>query len=283
MRHSTDVCDLCGLPLHNLTGSTTLDSNGRQYRFCCIGCRQVFTMLMEASDSPDPADFKNTELFKKCLELGVIPKTEDDLAEINRNAQDDIYDSNTKTVTETDGDVGLELYGKVNDMWCPACSWVIEAALRKMKGILSVSCHFSTDRLKCEYDPVQTSPDQIIKKIKSLGYRSVSWETGTETNASRKELIRVLVSAFLTMNIMMFSFALYSGFFSRLTQESIDKLSWPPFIMATVVLVYGGRWIFQKALQGFRSVAFGMETLIGAGALCAYGYSVVHFFLQNLL
>ena len=52
--------------------------------------------------------------------------------------------------------------------------------------------------------------------------------------------------------------------------------------MATVVLVYGGRWIFQKALQGFRSVAFGMETLIGAGALCAYGYSVVHFFSGSI-
>ena len=104
-----------------------------------------------------------------------------------------------------------------------------------------------------------------------------------EPAETRKELIRLLVSAFLTVNIMMLSFALYSGFFTRLTHDAIFKLSWPPFIMATVVLFYGGRRIFQKAGQGFRSLAFSMETLIGAGSLCVIRANSSLFWLLSKL
>ena len=46
-----------------------------------MGCRQVFIMLMEAADSPDPVQFKETELFRKCREMGIIPESESDLKE----------------------------------------------------------------------------------------------------------------------------------------------------------------------------------------------------------
>jgi len=272
MRISSDVCDLCGLPLQNNNNTIAIDSEARQFRFCCIGCKQVFLMLMEASDSPDPDGFRDTALFKKCLELGIIPKTETD-----RRVSGGSIETEIKPI-----EGGLEFNCKVNDMWCPACSWVIEETLKKMPGILSVSCNFSTDRLRCEYDPIKTSPDQIVKQIKSLGYQSIVSETDNEPMETRRELIRLLISAFFTMNIMMFSFALYSGFFTRLTHESIHKLSWPPFIMATVVLFYGGRRIFQKAGQGFRSGVFSMETLIAAGSLSAYGYSLVNLFSGSI-
>jgi cation transport ATPase len=66
--------------------------------------------------------------------------------------------------------LGLNLV--VKDMWCPACAWVIEEALRRTSGIMNVSCNFSTDRVICEYDPVSTSPSQVVHAIDALGYKA---------------------------------------------------------------------------------------------------------------
>ena len=60
------TCDLCGLPVRD--DSFTSDLAEKTYRYCCMGCKQVFHMLWEAADTGDPAQFKETELFKKCLD-----------------------------------------------------------------------------------------------------------------------------------------------------------------------------------------------------------------------
>ena len=41
-------------------------------------------MLIESSDAGDPESFRETELFKKCQEIGIIPRSEAELAEIIR-------------------------------------------------------------------------------------------------------------------------------------------------------------------------------------------------------
>jgi len=75
------------------------------------------------------------------------------------------------------------------------------------------------------------------------------------------------------MNVMMLSFALYSGFFTQLSRDSIYKLSWPMFIMASIVLFYGGSNIYRRAWAGISTAAFSMETLITVGSFSAYFYS----------
>ena len=84
------------------------------------------------------------------------------------------------------------------------------------------------------------------------------------------------------MNVMMMSYALYSGFFTELTAETIYKLSWPAFIMATIVLFYGGFEFFKKAWAGLSNAAFSMETLIIMGSLSAYIYSTFNLFAGSI-
>ena len=79
MKYSAHFCDLCGLPLRKQT--FTLPFSEHTYSFCCNGCKQVFQMLAEKHGAGDPASFKNSELFKKCRELGIIPRSKEDLAE----------------------------------------------------------------------------------------------------------------------------------------------------------------------------------------------------------
>jgi heavy metal translocating P-type ATPase len=279
-------CDLCGLPVRH--GNISATFNSKTYVFCCLGCRQVFNILLEATDSSDPVKFKETDLFRLCQEKGIIPKSEAELAAgtfENRSSTPvspaaDKTNSGAGTSNVTSDALRLNL--KVGNMWCPACAWLIDQSLKKSDGIIESSCNFSTDRLQIEYNPIRTSPDQIIQSIRKLGYKAAVPNESLDAIERRKEFIRFIISAILTMNVMMMSYALYSGFFTELTADTIYKLSWPAFIMATIVLFYGGFEFFKKAWAGLSNAAFSMETLIIMGSLSAYIYSTFNLFAGSI-
>ena len=235
-------------------------------------------MLMEASDTADPESFRETELFKKCQEIGIIPRSEAELVERAQESPTTVFpqtgsDQEREYQASTAAASSLSLTLNVTLLWCPACAWVIEETLKRSPGIISASCNFATDRVRCDYNPVLTSPHQIVDSINSLGYKAHVSGDDVDAGKKRGEFIRLLISTFLTMNVMMLSFALYSGFVTQLSRESIYKLSWPMFIMASIVLFYGGRNIYRRAWSGISTAAFSMETLITVGAFSAYFYS----------
>jgi heavy metal translocating P-type ATPase len=276
---SRGVCDLCGLSLRH--GHVSATFYGKTYHFCCTGCRQVFNILLEASDGSSPETFKQSELFKQCREKGIIPKSDSDLALQQPAVEPGTSPGNgparpaTESTADRPSENVLDLVLKVGNMWCPACAWLIDESLQKTAGVIDSTCNFSTDRLQIQYDPVQTSPPQIIQALARLGYKAAAPGDSLHAVERRKEFVRFAISAFLTMNIMMLSWALYSGFLTEFSRETIYKLSWPAFIMATIVLVYGGFGFFKKAWSGLTNAAFSMETLIVIGSLSAYFYSTV--------
>ena len=279
MKTSLPTCKLCGLPIHYQKISSTTYS--RTFHFCCMGCKQVFHMLMESSDAPDPESFRETELFKTCQEIGIIPRSEAQLKKgVHKNNQQATTAPAAGPVPEIEDQAPLQdndaisLTLKVDQMWCPACAWVIEETLKRTPGIIEASCNFATDRVRCDYNPVLTSPRLVIESIEGLGYAASPPEESAPVRERRVEFIRFVISGLLTMNVMMFSFALYSGFFTALSPESIRKLSWPICLMASIVLCYGGRHIYRRAWAGISSAAFSMETLITLGSFSAYFYSI---------
>jgi heavy metal translocating P-type ATPase len=273
MNKPAEACDLCGLPLRYHQFTTNISD--KTFRFCCMGCKQVFHMLMEATDSPDPESFRQTELFNKCQEIGIIPKSEAELAERAQELPTVVALASEREQLTTLQDKNiLSLTLKIDQMWCPACGWLIEETLMRSPGVVSASCNFATDRVRCDYNPVITSPQKIIGFINDLGYEASLPGEGSEAKERKAELIRFIVSAFLTMNVMMLSFALYSGFFTELGRDNVYKLSWPICVMASVVLFYGGRNIYSRAWAGISAAAFSMETLITVGSCTAYFYSI---------
>ena len=273
-------CDLCSLPLRHDGYSSTYRK--KKFRFCCRGCQQVFQLLMESTDRINPSSFQETEIFRKCQEMGIIPRTEQDL-------KDKTDPPGKKSLEKEAGPVSshispvhrLPVNLSIRDMWCPACAWVIKEALKKMDGIGQVRCDFLTDMFRCTYDPSMTSPERIIEAIRHLGYDAGMSEIAHVSRDNQREFVRFAISAFFTVNIMMLSFALYTGFFTSLTVDETKKLSWPIFIMTTIVLGYGGAKIFRRCLRVTRTGA-GMETLIATGSFCAYAYSTFNMLSGSL-
>lgn len=259
-------CDLCGLPLKR--ASVTISGAGA-YRFCCLGCKQVFSILTESTGSSDPAVLQGTDLFKTCRAMGIVPADE--------AVKDDPGMSPPSTTNET-----LPLTLQVVGMWCPACAWLIVTSLKRLPGVVNAECHFSTDRLTCEYDPVRARPSEIKDAVERLGYRAADPEEADDGAEFRRGLLEFAICGFLTMNIMMMSFGVYSGFLSEDGGDGVRSLSWPIAVMTGIVLAYGGRTVFTRALRGIPHGVYSMETLVSLGAISAFLLSL-HNALQGSL
>jgi heavy metal translocating P-type ATPase len=265
---ASGVCELCGLFLRAERIEATFA--GRCYGFCCTGCCQVFSILLQAAGSADPAAFRRSDLFRKCQESGLIPRSADDLLLPAPPPETASAQTSSPPVE------GLTLALKVENMWCPACAWLIETALFRAPGVLSAACSFATDQLRVRYDPVASDPDRIIAVVQRFGYCVSLPGEIRDQGLRRREWTRFGISAFLTMNVMMLSFALYFGFFTDLSAESVASISWPMAVMSAAVMGYGGMPFFRRAWRGLIQGSFSMDSLITVGALSAFGFSTLN-------
>ncbi len=268
-------CKLCGSPIKN---NIWFNQTNNHDCFCCNGCKMVYSMLMESEQSASPEDFKKSDLYQKCVAAGIIPQPDTSDTRTSHNGSENPETENN--ASSVDSANTLIWAFSVDNMWCPACAWVVEEILRKTKGVIEASCNFTTDRGKVSYNPVITSPHALEIAIENLGYQVNGLVDSPKKNT--KEFIRLAITLFLTMNIMMFSWSIFSGFFWQLSKISVQMLSWPVFVMSTIVLCYGGYPIHKKALRGILTKSLGMETLISIGSITAYGYSVFQLLRESI-
>jgi heavy metal translocating P-type ATPase len=271
------TCDLCGLPLRRSTVSEQFD--GKTRCFCCRGCLYVFQALYNNPDEK-PADFRDTELYRACVAAGIIPS--DNNEEDSTPGKTDPFQG-TEKPDQVQSDMALDLDLRIEGMWCPACSLLLKEVIGRCKGVLDTDVHFLSDYARVKYLPHIISQEEVYEKIKGLGYRPapVSSDSGA-TLEKKATLLRLVISAILTMNIMLVSYCLYAGFFDELGNDAVLYFSYIVFGMATPVIFYGGSSIIKRAWAGIKHLKTSMDTLIAIGSLSAYFYSLFQMFKGSL-
>ncbi|MEZ5398401.1 MAG: cation-translocating P-type ATPase [Bryobacteraceae bacterium] len=247
------ACGLCGQPC------------GPAESYCCPGCRNVHAILRESGALADGADPKETELFRRSLELGLISQCR------TRTAGPKIPE-NTESV-----EAAFELGG----LWCPACGWLIEHTLSRERGVVSAEVHFASDLLKVRYAPQYLPPDRIRECVEQLGYRAADYrpgEHGARDQARRDLLLRTGVAAFLWLNVMTLSGILYVGYFENVAGDIRRNIPFLLMALSAGAIFYSGWPVFRVAAIGLGHGALRVEALLGAGILAAWGFSAVEAF-----
>ena len=245
----------------------------------------VFQILFN-SPGGIPEDYQNTELYKACVAAGLIPSSERGLVSGATIHGSSVFDSQPADPRPADPrlpaldpaiEEGLsqELSVHIEGMWCVACSWLIEQLLRKMDGVVSANIFFFSDIARIKYMPHLVQPKTITEGISRLGYRASPVESPPDSGQSRNLVVRLGISAILSMNIMMISFALWGGFFGQIGQEGAALFSYTLWVIASPVVFYGGWPILRAAFWSVIHRTATMDTLIGTGVLAAYFYSLV--------
>jgi Cu2+-exporting ATPase len=232
-------CEHCGSP--------TTDNA----RFCCEGCATVFALLAENG------------LGRYYALAGA------DVAPVTLPAPHGLaWLEPLLAGQETDGSVELDVQG----IHCAACVWLLEElATRRGPARVVVNPVRGTLRL------VWSKPFDVrafVADVERFGYRLGAPRKDRLPLATTGLTLRLGIAAALTVNVMIFSVAFYTGLTPR-EGESYRLFSLLVFGLATAVVVVGGSLFFRSAWQSLRRGVVHLDVPIALGIALAYGASLV--------
>jgi heavy metal translocating P-type ATPase len=257
---TTVHCELCGL-----TAGFTIYKGafeGHDKLFCCHGCLQVYTILRESGALKPGTDPRDTELFRRSLEAGLVSQSEVAIP-----------------VPET-GET-LELVLQVDGMWCASCAWLIGHMLQREWGIVTAEVLFASDLVKVRYLPQRMPPGRIRQRIERLGYKVSDYKPGVERAAASRQRdlqLRLGVAGFIWMNVMTLSSVFYVSYFEAIADSMQAYLPWVLMVLTAPAVFYSAWPILRLAALGLRQGMLRMEALLALGILAAYGFSVSQTF-----
>lgn len=256
-------CVLC----RNTVGGSQSSLSDEENVFCCKGCQVVYRIL-EAQGGV--GDFQNHPIYQQALKGGLIanpalafPKDEE--AKI---PEDDF----------------LKLHLSIQNMWCPSCAQVIHLMLMREKGVRSVIVDYSTDLASIEFTPRLISKEKVLEVIEKLGYRPDFLQDPRQKSVDRSLMLRLIVAAFFSLNVMMFAYPIYATYFDKGDGEGYAMLfAWLSLAGSLPVLLYSGWPIWRRCYTGIKVGIWGMETLVTMGVAAATALSLYELFRGSSL
>ncbi len=233
------------------------DIDGRKKVFCCHGCNGIYRLIKSEGLE---------EFYQRRREWTPGP-FEDKAVDVS------VFLNGLRPVEDE-----LETDIRIDGIRCASCVWLNERVLLRTRGVSYANVNYATHRAKIRWDPKEIDISSILSRIKSMGYTPKPFQRGTWEDEQRRQardlLIRFGTAAFFSMQLMLFSIALYAGYFEGIDERTKSIFHLLSFALTTPVLFYSGWPILEGSFRGLKNRTFNMDVLIATGALSAYGYSV---------
>jgi Cu2+-exporting ATPase len=262
--HPPETCIHCNLPIPG--NDRVVDRiDDRELHFCCQGCRGAYAMIIGAG--------LDSFYEKRTWEHPGIPE----------GAFESIYTDKYLETYTADRENGREISFIIAGIRCSACIWLIESILSRIPGVEDAAVNYGTHRGRVCFDPEQTTPGRIFKAVAGLGYVPRPFTQDEARSMQEQEgrllLIRFVTAAFLSMQLMGYSIALYGGYFSGMDQESRQLMQYFAALVTTPVVFFSGAPFLKGGWRSVRNMSPNMDLLIALGVLTAYLYSLGALFL----
>jgi len=239
--------------------------DGQDVWFCCHGCAGAYKILQ--SEGLSRFYIKREGEW----EAGAVSAA--------RVSEDLFFD--TIKETETGYEVDIALSG----VRCAACIWLIETYISKAEGVEYVRLNYATHKARIRWTKGKITLSEIIDRITSIGYcplpvSSSSTETIYE-NEKKDYFYRFSIAAFFTMQLMIYTVALYAGYFQGITAGLKDFFEYTAWALCTPVMFYSGWPFIKSSFLAIRRGHTTMDTLIFLGSFTAYVYSIFALFMDK--
>jgi P-type Cu+ transporter len=171
--------------------------------------------------------------------------------------------------------VELDIYG----MTCAACSTRIEKGLNKLNGVAQATVNLASESGTVEYQPGVIELDEILEKIKKLGYdANVKEERETKQIAKKQEIDekkrKLYISTLLSLPLL-YTMIAHLPWDLGLPMPNIFMNPWFQFLLATPVQFYIGWPFYVGAYKALRNKSANMDVLVALGTSAAYYYSLL--------
>lgn len=244
--HENTACSLCEEPIFK-QGICERDKI-----FCCHGCLAVYNILESQSQLHQKQDHP---LLKQAVRYGLIS---------NPNLIEKIREQESSSSCQS-----LKWVGEIEGMWCPSCGDLIRLVIGGQKGIIRCTVDYVTDLASIQFDPQKISKEKIQSEIANLGYACVEIQDNQDKKTNDRLNLRWGVAAFFALNIMMFTYPLYTTFFDFDAEGMKALLAWISFALTLPVLLYSGTPIFKRCMVQLKNNVLAMESLAGLGIAAA--------------
>jgi len=157
----------------------------------------------------------------------------------------------TPTVTQTVTPIDLQVTG----MTCASCAMRIEKKLNKVPGVVA-TVNYATETAHVE-SPAGVSLEELVAVVEAAGYgvREPEQEVDDDPDELGR---RWRISAVLTVPVLLMSMVPALQFYGW---------QWVALLLASIVVLWGGKPFHRAAWTNARHGATTMDTLVSIGVL----------------
>lgn len=253
-------CTHCLLEISRNDALFLENRSGKQLPFCCSGCRGIFELINEEG--------LNSYYSRRQGWTSGPPET----------AKVHIKLFTERIIEEKNGTLSIDFL--LSGIRCASCIWLIEKVVGKIDGVERCQLNYATNRAKIVWQPSTTNLPLILTQIQRHGYIPHPVDGNeVESQEGRELLIRFGTAAFLSMQLMIYSMALYAGYFQGMDPGMRLLLQITAGLVATPVVFFSGKPFIKGAIGGLKSFHFSMDFLIVMGVGAAYFLSIYQTFI----
>ncbi len=186
-------------------------------------------------------------------------------------------------------------YLTIEGMTCASCVLRVEKALKKVEGVAEAAVNLASEKARIEFDPSRVTLAQLQKTVADSGYTLVVPDQATtvfgevaDALPARQEAFtqlrnELIVSAALTLPIMVLSMLGMTDWYMRESPFSMDATNKILFLLTAPVMFYSGRRFFRGFWTTARHLTADMNTLVAVGTGAAFLYSTIAVLFPEVL
>ena len=157
----------------------------------------------------------------------------------------------------------------VTGMTCASCAARVEKKLNKLPGV-SATVNYATETARVDV-PAGVSRDDLVAVVEATGYGVAEPDDVHDPDPDNLEY-RWKVSAVLSVPVL--AMAMIPAF-------QVNWWQWASFLLASIVVIWGGAPFHRAALLNARHGMTTMDTLVSIGTLSAYLWSTFAIMFTN--
>lgn len=279
-RRETSLCSHCGLP------TKTREDNKNV--FCCSGCMGAYAFIHELGlESYYDLRLAGTQTN------GLVGDVETgDVRKSNFEILEDLQSAGVTVHNLSDGNCSVRL--AVDGIHCAACTWLIERMQPTIPGLRSAQVRMSDQTVELIYDPSQTQPVDVSRKLAKLGYSLSPFTIDSEDTQGfqqqqREHWVGIALAAFFAANAMWIGVALYAGESTGISKGHETFLRWVGTLLALLAVFLPGKIFFYTAWQAIRTrtphvdIPIALSLMMGViGSVVGAASGIGHIYFDSL-
>jgi Cu+-exporting ATPase len=229
--------------------------------FCCHGCKTVYQILNQGN-------------LKQYYEIEKMPGIKVETEEVgDKYAYLDLEEIRSKLLDFSDGGTSkVTLF--VPSIHCASCIWLLENLNTLSSGIVFSTVNFPKKEVYVTFKEDQISLRQVVELLASIHYIPEITLDQLEKKAGSKSkndlLLKIGISGFIFMNVMMYNFPEYLPGGDLLELDFKSVFGWLSLILSVPIVVYCGNDYFLTAYKSLKHKIISIDLPIALGIITLF-------------